>query len=79
MKKATTKHSPVKLAKSIQAQHTKACAAVNGVLEAAGLHGVKVHSIDYTVAPEMLDAPPIECPEGTIPATSNGQWFCKPV
>jgi hypothetical protein len=28
-------------------------------------------------SPEMLGGPPIDCPPGTVPTTSNGQWFCK--
>jgi hypothetical protein len=74
-----SKQQAAKLAKSIHAQHDKVCEAVHGVLQAAGLHGVSVQSIDYTVSPETLGGPPIDCPEGTFPTTSNGQWFCKPL
>jgi hypothetical protein len=77
--KTPTKQKSAKLAKAIHAQHAAVCDAVHGVLQAAGLHGVTVQSIDYTVSPEMLDGPPIDCPPGTVPTTSNGQWFCKPI
>jgi hypothetical protein len=54
------KHSPASLQKSVRAINPKLHAAVNDVLGQAGLTGVKVHSINFSVDRDAITAPGCE-------------------
>ena len=56
----TPKHSPASMEKAIRATNAKVHAAVHAVLGEAGLTGVKVHSINFSVDRDTMTAPGCE-------------------
>jgi hypothetical protein len=74
------KPSPEETARAIHAQHDNVVNAVHAVLQNAGLHGVTVHSLHYTVAPEMMSGSPCKppCDPDQTCTTSGGRWVCFP-
>jgi hypothetical protein len=53
---APRKRSPRAMAKAIKDTETKVHAAVHAVLRKSGLNGVKVHSVNFSVAPSAMTA-----------------------
>lgn len=79
-KKAPVKLSPDEMAKALHAKHEEVSNAIQGVLTAAGLHGVSVHSVRFTVAPEMMSGSPCDpaCGPNETCVSSGGVWVCVP-
>jgi hypothetical protein len=78
--KHTIKPSPGEMAQAIHAQHDNVVDAVHTVLQNAGLHGVTVHSLHYTVAAGMMTGSPCSppCQPGQTCVASGGRWICVP-
>jgi hypothetical protein len=82
MSTGSMKPSSDEMAKTIQKHHQKVSDAAHAVLSSAGLHGVKVHSIRYSVDSTSMAGSPCTppCPPGQtctwVMGPSGGEWEC---
>ena len=78
--KGAKKLGPDDMAKAIHSNHDAVIDAVHSVLQKAGLHGVTVHSVNFSVAPEMMTGSPCSppCLPGQSCVASGGRWICVP-
>ena len=78
--KGVKKLSPDDMAKAIHTKHDEVVDAVHSVLQKAGLRGVTVHSLNFSVAPEMMTGSPCSppCQPGQSCVASGGRWICVP-
>jgi hypothetical protein len=82
MKKRSSKRSSDEIAKAIDEQHHKVREAANTVLASAGIHGVTIHSVSYSVAPEDMSGSPCSapCENGEtckyVMGPNGGEWRC---
>jgi hypothetical protein len=71
------KLTPEQVHKSIRSEHEQIRKAAHGVLEKAGLRGVKIHSIQYSVprslVTEPMCNPPCEDDERCVIDNDGGQ------
>ncbi len=80
------KPTRAEMADRIHGQHQDVAHAVHKVLQEAGLDGVRVHSVRYSVAHTMVSGPPACQPpcdpdtEDCVLDSSGGEvrWVCVP-
>jgi hypothetical protein len=75
------KRSPDQIHAAMQDQHANLHDAVHKVLASAGLKGVALHSMRFTVSSNAMDGSPCgpDCPPGhcTVVSDPNGfHWEC---
>lgn len=76
------KKTPDEMAKAIHSKDAEVRDAVHTVLRKAGLHGVTVHSVQFSVAPEMMTSsgcfPPCDLTKERC-VSIGGSWKCVPL
>jgi hypothetical protein len=82
MSRRGSKRSSDEIASAIQEQHQNVRDAAHTVLASAGLQGVKIHSVSYSVAPEAVSGSPCptQCQDGEtctwVMGPNGGEWKC---
>ena len=82
----SVKPTRAEMAESVHSKHQHVTDAVHKVLRDAGLDGVRVHSVRYSVAHSMVSGPPACQPpcdpdkEDCVLDSSGGEvkWVCVP-
>ena len=76
------KRTPDEMAKAIHSNDADVRDAVHAVLQKAGLHGVTVHSVSFSVDPDMMTGsacfPPCDLSKEKC-VSVGGTWQCVPL
>jgi hypothetical protein len=76
------RRTPDEMAQAIQGKDNEVRNAVHSVLQNAGLHGVTVHSMSFSVDPEVMTTsacfPPCDLTKEKCVSVGGG-WKCVPL